>query len=70
MQKLGKILQIFLQPSFFFYSSSFFGFIGEVFVSSVYVVPYMYVRMFIIRDGMLSWLVCMYIRCYIENPAD
>ena len=28
------------------------GDIGEVFVSSVYNVPFMYVRMFVIRDGM------------------
>ena len=35
--------------------------IGEVFVSSVYDVPCMYVRMFVIRDGMLAGLyVCTY----------
>ena len=35
--------------------------IGEVFVSSVYDVPCMYVRMFVIRDGMLAdSYVCTY----------
>ena len=37
------------------------GDIGEVFMSSVYDVPCMYVRMFVIRDGMLaSSYVCTY----------
>ena len=42
-------------------------FIGEVCVSSVYDVPCMYVRMFVIQDGMISWLACMYIWCYISK---
>ena len=37
------------------------GHIGEVFVSSVYDVPCMYVRMFVIRNGMLAGSnVCTY----------